>query len=446
KKQLALRTAEGPDSMELVRNGLGIMLNTGVLDKLKGPLGDMLEVELKALSPANESARNSMDAALNADVGIPVNLAIKDGLDGRTADNNANIVPKMNMDIGIPLGAINIPLPDFLVKALLGEADALDMGIGGMLSGLDLAGIELNLDESTYMFVDLYGLPGMATDNVACLGAGLFMADVETEIRDDEIHGVFPENVSVFDLDNAVISPYGFGFVDPGILDPYLETNALGVDFSQEALSQFVGALLEGQAITMDATELPIPLAIPDYGLDSTIKQEVVISFNPDGFGFDFRQGNQRIMINDLQLEYRENDIPKWLWSLDMTVDLTIGWHIADAEIKNEEGVVVRIEKDHSFMDITLELVDGRSHCHVMKDDFGVSVYDHSDFVDALFAEIGPMLGAPEGGPVCMPLDLTDMAGMTLNDLWTIPGNGRCFLGMAATEMNPSCFISTAGF
>ena len=175
-----------------------------------------------------------------------------------------------------------------------------------------------------------------------------------------------------------------------------------------------------------------IPVAVPDR--PDECLQELWISFNRAGLAFDFMASQALLILDDVSIEYREDGSARWQMSVDINLILGMGMHKEDVE-----------GEEHSMLDIYLTLIPELSHCHVMRDNLGIGIFDHSAFIETLFAELPAMLGGGATGPL-LSLDMSDM-DIELSNIWTSSKKGRCFLEMAIDEMDPSglCFISSAG-
>ncbi len=422
KKKIILRTRPGAKDNELVRDGLGIQLSKEFLKT--GALDSMMMGML--VSPSEEDGA-ILDAALGS---LALNINILDGLGvGYEGDLEKcyRLDEKYYTDPVSPKMIIDSPIPlfSFLIGLLVEEEEATSMCLNDVLG--DMGGDDpmmnavfggLNLDKK-WLLIDLYGMPDKTSIDAAALGAGLYPAyDPVTGIdEDEEKFAYFPEDVYVYDPDNNVHSP----FMDRNL------TGDVSVDFSQDNLSQFVGGLLANAEIILEASALPIPLAIP--GKEGVL-QKMHITFNRAGVAFDMTVDPMLLILNDLKMEYYEANVPLWQMSLDMTFEATL---------KSSET-------DSSVLVVGLSLVPQLSHCHVMKDNLGIGLFDHSVFIGMLVEAVNEMLGGT-GTTISYSLSLADM-GIILGDpIVTSLEAGRCFLDMAIESIDTSglCFISSAG-
>ncbi|MEA3223267.1 MAG: hypothetical protein U9P49_08920 [Thermodesulfobacteriota bacterium] len=421
KKKIILRTRPGAKDNELVRDGLGIQLSkeflaTGALDSvMMGMSVSPSEVEGAILDALDLLPINIMDGL---GVGYPPTGDKEKCYKLDEEYYNNPVSPKMIIDSPKPLLSA-------LLKGLIEETEATSMCLNDVLG--DMGGDDpmmnavfdgLNLVKK-WLLIDLYGMPDKTSIDAAALGAGLYPAyDPVTGMDEDEKpFAYFPEDVYVYDPDNNVHSP----FMDRNL------TGDISVDFSQDNLSQFVGGLLANAEIILDAGALPIPLAIP--GKEGVL-QKMHITFNRAGVAVDMTVDPMLLILNDLKMEYYEANVPVWQISLDMTFEATL---------KSSE-------EDPSTLVVGLSLVPQLSHCHVMKDNLGIGLFDHSVFIEMLVEAVNEMLGGT-GTTISYPLSLADM-GIILGDpIATSLEAGRCFLDMAIEDIDTSglCFISSAG-
>ena len=157
--------------------------------------------------------------------------------------------------------------------------------------------------------------------------------------------------------------------------------------------------------------------------------QKIRVTFNPEGIAFDFRTSTPLLILDDLRIEYIENGVPMWMISLDMTFSLAISSHI---EMVTDLATGQTSEK--SSLDIHLSLVpDFSSQCHVMKDDQGIGLLDHSKFVEYLVKALGKKLFSYAGADLMFSINMENY-GLSLSDAEATSGAGRYFLKMVTTE------------
>jgi hypothetical protein len=135
------------------------------------------------------------------------------------------------------------------------------------------------------------------------------------------------------------------------------------------------------------------------------------------------------LILDDLRIEYIENDVPMWMMSLDMTFSLAISSHI---------GMVTDLATGQasvkSSLDVHLSLVPGfSSQCHVMKDDQGIGLLDHSKFVEYLVEALGKKLVSYTGADLMFSINMENY-GLSLSDAKAKSGAGRFFLKMVTTD------------
>jgi hypothetical protein len=183
-------------------------------------------------------------------------------------------------------------------------------------------------------------------------------------------------------------------------------------------LTQITKELLKG-SITFDVANFPISTILSVLGIRvSNNDQKIRVTFNPEGIAFDFRTSTPMLILDDLRIEYIEDDVPMWMMSLDMTFSLTISSHI---------------ETEKSSLDVNISLVPGSSRCHVMKDDQGIGLLDHSNFVESLVEALGKKLVSSAGADLMFSIDMENY-GLSLSDAKATSGAGRYFIKLVTTE------------
>ena len=450
---------------KLVRDGLDVMVGSEILKSAKGL--ELSGILIESLIPAKAPGReNGCVLYLEGQMGnlpIKVNLGIDDGIGnmGTTAEVLPNLFLLLGGTLPMEMGITQMSLAEML---------------GGLAGdfGADMSGLKL---DSKPLFIDVHGLPDATTDDVATLDLGLFMApnppkniDPDTKAVNEEQPWLFPTQDNSKDLagaDNVSVSVYPNNtdthpkkILTPADVEILLgndvaeQAKSLGANLSMDNLSQFVSTLLDG-SVTVDAAKLPIPLAIPNYSGNPgpAVEQKMNISFNKEGIAFDFRFGTPMLTLNDMRMEYLENGAPKWQMSLDMTFALDVGSHnitLGRDPVTGEEG------DEQSFLDIYLTLIPARAHCHVMKDNLGIGIFDHSTFVVSLVEKLGemlPTLPLPIPGTVMASINMSDLGFILSNDInikasAKTDAAGRCFLKMVTKEADLKeaglCFIDTA--
>jgi hypothetical protein len=193
-------------------------------------------------------------------------------------------------------------------------------------------------------------------------------------------------------------------------------------------LTQITKKLLKGYII-FDVAKFPISTILSALGIRVSDKdQKIRVTFNPEGIAFDFRTSTPMLILDDLRIEYIENGVPMWMMSLDMTFSLAISSHI---ETVTDPATGQTSEK--SSLDVHISLVPDSSRCHVMKDDQGIGLLDHSKVVDYLVAALGKRFFSYAGADLMFSIDIENY-GLSLSDAEAKSGAGRFFLKMVTTE------------
>jgi hypothetical protein len=134
------------------------------------------------------------------------------------------------------------------------------------------------------------------------------------------------------------------------------------------------------------------------------------------------------LILDDLRIEYIENNVPMWMMSFDMTFSFAISSHI---ETVTDPATGQTSEK--SSLDVNLSLVPGSSRCHVMKDDQGIGLLDHSNLVESFVEALGKKLVSSAGADLMFSMNMENY-GLSLSDASATSGAGRYFLKMFTTE------------
>jgi hypothetical protein len=411
KEKFVFSTVVGAKSNELVRDGLGILVGSDILASAAGM--QLSGITINSLKPKAGHATGIMEADLG--LPIPVVLGLADGLKGTETDA---VSPTLKLVIPVFNNLLKIPL-DMGIKSML-----LDEMLGGMAGsfGADMSGLNL---ATKPLYLDINGIPASTTSSMAALSLGLFMSQGADPV-------VFPAGVTLYN--NTDLNP-GIDF-SKSADDP----SAMEISLSQANMSQFVGEMLNGNVVV---GAIGIPAAVPNYaGVTPAVDQEMRISIKKEGVIFDFKTDAPLIIINDLRIEYLENKVPKWMMSLDLAFKLYAGSH---------QAINPDTKINESFLDIYLSLVPEYSHCAVLKDDMGITMFDKSAFVGLLVGGLKEMLPSdnPDKGELQLSIG-TDSFGLTLSDASAISDSGRCFLSMTTEAADLSkaglCFINTATF
>jgi len=135
--------------------------------------------------------------------------------------------------------------------------------------------------------------------------------------------------------------------------------------------------------------------------------------------------------------------VPIWQMSLDMTFALDVGTHKAIV-LDPITGEMV----EQSFLDIYLTLIPELAHCHVMKDNLGIGLFDHSRFAIELIEALGVLLPANNAADLMTSINMSDLGFILRSASAKTDAAGRCFLKMVTDEADLKrtgiCFIDTA--
>ena len=427
KEKFVMTNMIGAKSNELVRDGLGILVGGDILASAAGM--QLSGITINSLKPKAGHATGIMEADLG--IVIPAVLGLSDGLEGNETDE---VLPTLKLVIPVFNNLLKLPI-DMGIKSML-----LDEMLGGMAGsfGADMSGLNL---ATKPLYLDINGIPASTTTNMSALSLGLFMAQGADP-------AVFPGGVTLYQGNDPLDDN---SFKNKSSDDP----SAMEISLSQTNMSQFVGALLDGNVV-VDA--LYIPTAVSTKNISKKFK----ISFKKEGVVFNFKTDEPLLIINDLRIEYIEEGDAKWMMSLDLAFKMDAASHV--------EEVKENAKKDtESFLDIYLTLVPEYSHCAVLKDDMGITMFDKSDFVGLLVGGLKDMLPVPEFLPngdknpffnkADLQLSITtgalldnaltkDGFGLMLSNASSVSDAGRCFLTMATNKADISkaglCFINTA--
>jgi hypothetical protein len=293
----------------------------------------------------------------------------------------------------------------------------------------DMAGLNLST-KTTYL--DIHGLPNATSDVFMAMDVGVFMAENAL---------AFPSGVTLYSNNDITHPKLNLTSTDVQQLfetdDPDVLAKCVGVNLSMDNLTQISKELLKG-SITFDVANFPISTILSVLGITTVSgkDQQIRVTFNPEGIAFDFRTSTPMFILDDWRIEYIENDVPMWMMSLDMTFSLAISSHI---ETVTDPATGQPSEK--SSLDVNISLVSGSSRCHVMKDDQGIGLLDHSNFVESLIEALGKKLVSSSGADLMFSINMENY-GLSLSDASATSGAGRYFLKMVTTESNLSNTLS----
>jgi hypothetical protein len=431
----------------LVDKGLGLTLSDDLLTKMKPVFSSLLPgMEVQELSPA-VNATGGDKGILHIDLGSlafdlilddtytpqggqetrALNIGLEDITGGtppfdslRQAIASAFInlfFKNLNLQ-GIPVMAVGFNLGDLL------------QGLGGSDGGSEdpLAGLLTGLKIDSTLFLNLKGMPEMNDMDFAVIGGGLYAVESKYVKKDESGNLLWP---------TVVVDTYDTQMDLSRIKN---DSTDLGLALAQYNLNQMLPEMMKGLQLTIPAINKMVPMftpAKPGEDLDLTLK------INPAGIAIDMINDEKnprpkRIVINDIRLTFVEVGIPQSELSMDLTLNLDVGFPPEDPKTHTISPVLT----------ITITPVDELCFIHVMKDNLGMDMFDHSTFVPMIFSGL-----AGGGGDVKVSISLSDLGIQPKSN----PGyvefdeKGNCFLGLAVDNLDTSklpiggCFITTAG-
>ena len=402
KEKFILRTCAGAQDNQLIRDGTDIFVGKDILATAQGmKLKDYI---INKITPSRQSSRSSPQNAViytelsEGLLNINTDFAMDDGI----ADNTTAFVSPLLRFNFLDIPVMNLGTVSMSLSEKFGTL-AFDIAT-------DMAGLNLSA-KTTYL--DIHGLPNATSDAFMAMDVGVFMA---------ENAPAFPSGVTLYSNNDITHPKFNLTSTDVQQLfesdDPDVLAKCLGVNLSMDNLTQITKELLKG-SITFDVANFPISTILSVLGIRvSNNDQKIRVTFNPEGIAFDFRTSTPMLILDDLRIEYIENDVPMWMMSLDMTFSLAISSHI---------------ESEKSSLDVNISLVPGSSRCHVMKDDQGIGLLDHSTFVESLVKALGEKLTSSAGADLMFSINMENY-GLSLSDAKATSGAGRYFLKMVTTE------------
>jgi len=414
KEKFVLRTYAGAPDNQLVREGMDIFIGKNILATAQGMT--LNGYTINKLSPSRQSSRSSpLNAVLYTEVTdsllniIDTDFAVYDGIaDGTTAAVDPALI--FAFLTGIPemdFGTVSRTLSDVFGSTAY--------YIAGYLAGLNL-----NIKTA---YLDIHGLPNATSDDFTAIDIGVLIA---------ENAPVFPLGITLYpnnDVTHPILNltpadvQLMFGTDSSAVL-----AKCVGLNLSMDNLSQIVKNLLNG-SVTLDFSTLPLSLILPATDTSASgADQKLRFTFNPEGIAFDFRTSVPLFILDDMRIEYLENDVPKWMMSVDMTFSLTISSH-NDMVTDSTTGV----SSEESSLDVNITLVPGSSRCHVMKDDQGIGLFDHSNFVESLVAALAGLLPSNTGADLMFSINMENY-GFGLSEVAATSGAGRYFIKLVTTE------------
>ena len=413
KEKFILRTCAGAQDNQLIRDGTDIFVGKDILATAQGM--NLEGYTINKITPSRQSSRSSPQNALiyaelsEGLLNIDTDFAMDDGI----ADNTTAFVsPLLRFNfLGIPvmnLGTVSMSLSEIF---------------GTLASNIaaDMAGLNLSA-KTTYL--DIHGLPNATSDAFMAMDVGVFMAENAL---------AFPSGVTLYSNNAVTHSKLNLASTDVQQLfetdDPDVLAKCVGVNLSMDNLTQITKELLKG-SITFNVANFPISTILSVLGITTVSgkDQKIRVTFNPEGIAFDFRTSTPMFILDDLRIEYIENDVPMWMMSLDMTFSLAISSHI---ETVTNPATGQTSEK--SSLDVNISLIPGSSRCLVMKDDQGIGLLDHSNLVESLVEALGKKLVSSAGADLMFSITMENY-GLSLSDASATSGAGRYFLKMVTTE------------
>ena len=414
KEKFVLRTYAGAPDNQLVRDGVDIFIGKDILATAQGITFNGYTIN--TLTPSRQSSRSSpLNAVLYTEATnsllniIDTDFAAYDGIaDGTTAVVDPTLI--FAFLTGIPemdFGTVSRTLSDVFGSTAY--------YIAGYLAGLNL-----NIKTA---YLDIHGLPNATSDDFTAIDIGVLIA---------ENAPVFPLGITLYpnnDVTHPILNltpadvQLMFGTDSSAVL-----AKCVGLNLSMDNLSQIVKNLLNG-SVTLDFSTLPLSLILPATDTSASgADQKLRFTFNPEGIAFDFRTSVPLFILDDMRIEYLENDVPKWMMSVDMTFSLTISSH-NDMVTDSTTGV----SSEESSLDVNITLVPGSSRCHVMKDDQGIGLFDHSNFVESLVAALAGLLPSNTGADLMFSINMENY-GFGLSEVAATSGAGRYFIKLVTTE------------
>lgn len=350
--------------------------------------------------------------------GAQDNQLIRDGMDifvGKDILATAQGMTLIDMPV-MNLGTVSLPLSEIFGNM------AFDIAA-------DMAGLNLS-NQKTYL--DIHGLPNTTSDAFMAMDVGVFMAENTLD---------FPSNVTLYPNNDTTHPKLNLTTTAVEQLfetnDPDVLAKCIGMNVAMDNLTQITKNLLKG-SITFDVKNFPIPLILSALGIHLSDKdQKIRITCNPEGIAFDFRTSIPLLILDDLRIEYIENDVPMWMISLDTTFSLTISSHIGFVS-----DLATGQISEKSSLDVHMSLVpDFSSQCHVLKDDQGIGLLDHSRFVEYLVKALGKKFYSYNGDDLMFSINIENY-GLSLNDANAKSGAGRYFLKLVAKESDLKKILS----
>jgi hypothetical protein len=416
KEKFVLRTYAGAPDNQLVRDGADIFIGKDVLATAQGITFNGYTIN--TLTPSRQSSRPSpLNAVLYTEVTdsllntIDTDFAVYDGIaDGTTALVDPALI--LSFLTGIP--QMNLGTESETLSDVFGSTAYYTAGY--------LAALNLNLKTA---YLDIHGLPNATSDDFTAIDIGVLIA-ANAPVFPSGIT-LYPNNVVTHPALNLTPADVQLMF---GTNSSAMLAKSVGLNLSMDNLTQIVKDLLNG-SVTIDVSTLPLSQILPASDTSASgVDQKLRFTFNPEGIAFDFRTSVPLFILDDVRIEYLENDVPQWMMSVDMTFSLTISTH-NDTVTDSTTG----ISSEESYLDVNITLVPGSSRCHVMKDDQGIGLFDHSNFVSSLVAALAGLLPSNTGADLMFSINMENY-GLALSEAAGTSGAGRYFIKLVTTESN----------
>ena len=294
-----------------------------------------------------------------------------------------------------------------------------------------IAGLLEDLEMDSILFLNIFGLPKNTDADFAVIGGSLYVDHSDNVETDEEGNFIWPE----VEIDNTN-TMMDLNKIKSSITD-------VGVALSQYNLNQVLSEMVQPDHFSLMLKDMQdlIPMVGPE---DPNNSLDISMTINPGGIAIDMKSLNDetglpviRVAVNDVRLEFIEAGTPRAELSMDLSLEFTIDFHEENGE---------------AFLDIAVEPLADLCHIHVMKDDLGLDMFDHSRFVPLIFSG----LAGGQGGVMTISIPLSDMGltprqGAALGKV-ELDGMGNCFMSLALDSIDPSalmgddtCFISAAG-
>jgi hypothetical protein len=194
----------------------------------------------------------------------------------------------------------------------------------------------------------------------------------------------------------------------------------IGLAVSQDSLNGILARLV-GSEFEWDGYEILHALLGAGFmGFSNTPGEETIIRLSVPPV-FDFSSTRIRMMVDDVILQNKKDNIPQWEISIDLDL-------IFDVQVEN--GVI----------GFYISSVPENCHFHIMKDNTGkLGVFDHSNTVNTIVDELPEMLGKKLGDPV-FSIDVEDLKPVLYFDeerpLIISSGGGYLYLDAAVRDID----------